>query len=62
MSVGAFRQCVHEIKCVLHRWEEESDLGQEGVLESLKVALYEYYAEEIIEFESEVDLDEEDDE
>mgnify|MGYP003670854112 FL=1 len=37
-------------------------MGQEGVLESLKVALNEYYAEEIIEFESEIDLDEEDEE
>tara|TARA_R110002020_G_scaffold458894_1_gene676710 strand:+ start:408 stop:593 length:186 start_codon:yes stop_codon:yes gene_type:complete len=58
----AVRQCTHEIKVLFHRWEEESDLGQEGVLECLNVALTEYYGEDVLEFESEIELDEEDDE
>ena len=51
----ASRQCIHEIKALIHRWEQESDLEQEDILDCVKDALNEYY-EDIIEFESDIDL------
>ena len=56
----ASRQCIHELKALFHRWEEESDLEQDDILDCVKDALNEYYQEDVIEFESEID--EEDDE
>ena len=54
----AFRQCTHEVKTLLHRWEEESDLHQEDILECVREALREYYNEDVIDFEPEIDPDE----
>ena len=51
-------QCTHEIKVVLHRWEDESDLDTSEILECLNAALKDYYDEDIVEFESDIDLDE----
>ena len=48
----ASRQCIHEFKALFHRWEQESDLEQEDILECLKDALDEYYKEEVIDFDS----------
>jgi len=56
----AERQCTHELKALLHRWEEESDLEQSDILNCLNTAIDEYYGEDVIEFESDIDLDEED--
>ena len=56
----ASRQCTHEIKALIHRWEEESDLEQQDILDCVSDALNEYYKEDVIEFESEIDLEEED--
>ena len=56
----ASRQCTHEIKALVHRWEEESDLEQQDILDCVSDALNEYYKEDVIEFESEIDLEEED--
>ena len=39
----ASRQCIHEMKALFHRWEEESDLEQEDILDCLSEALDEYY-------------------
>ena len=39
----ASRQVIHEFKALFHRWEQESDLEQEDILECLKDALDEYY-------------------
>ena len=55
----ASRQCIHELKALFHRWEEESDLEQEDILDCVKDALNEYYQENVIEFESDIDLEEE---
>jgi hypothetical protein len=55
----ASRQCIHELKALFHRWEEESDLEQEDILDCAKDALNEYYDEDVIEFESEIDEEEE---
>tara|TARA_R110000851_G_scaffold144169_1_gene283251 strand:- start:222 stop:398 length:177 start_codon:yes stop_codon:yes gene_type:complete len=55
----ASRQCIHELKALFHRWEEESDLEQEDILDCAKDALNEYYDEDVIEFESDIDEEEE---
>ena len=56
----ASRQCIHELKALFHRWEQESDLEQDDILDCAKDALNEYYDEDVIEFESDIDLEEED--
>jgi len=56
----ASRQCIHELKALFHRWEEESDLEQDDILDCVKDALNEYYQEDVIEFESDIDLEEDD--
>ena len=53
----ASRQCIHEMKALFHRWEEESDLEQEDILDCLSEALDEYY-NDVIEFEPEIDEEE----
>ncbi len=55
----ASRQCIHELKALFHRWEEESDLEQDDILNCTKDALNEYYDEDVIEFESDIDEEEE---
>jgi hypothetical protein len=55
----ASRQCTHEMKALIHRWEQESDLEQEDILDCAKDALNEYYDEDVIEFDSDIDLEEE---
>ena len=55
----ASRQCIHELKALFHRWEEESDLEQQDILDCVSDALNEYYDEDVIEFESEIDEEEE---
>tara|TARA_R110000824_G_scaffold61165_1_gene162934 strand:+ start:437 stop:616 length:180 start_codon:yes stop_codon:yes gene_type:complete len=57
---NASRQCTHEIKALIHRWEEESDLEQQDILDCVSDALNEYYKEDVIEFES--DIEDEDEE
>lgn len=52
----ASRQCIHEFKALFHRWEQESDLEQVDILDCLKDALDEYYKEDVVDFESEIDL------
>jgi hypothetical protein len=55
----AERKCIHELKALLHRWSgEESDLDDQDVLGCVNDALEEYFDEEVIEFESDIDLDE----
>ena len=55
----AERKCIHELKALFHRWAgEESDLEDEDVLGCVNDALEEYFDEEVVEFESDIDLDE----
>ena len=53
----ASRQCTHEFKALFHRWEQESALEQVDILDCLKDALDEYYKEDVVDFESEIDLE-----
>jgi hypothetical protein len=55
----AKRKCTHEVKALFHRWEEESDLDSNEILECVSEAIDEYYEEEEVEFESEIDLGDE---
>ena len=55
----ASRQCIHEFKALFHRWEQESDLEQVDILDCLKDALDEYYKEDVVDFDSEIDLEDE---
>ena len=57
MSEGS-RQCIHEMKALFYRWEQESDLIQQDILDCMSDALNEYYEEDIINFESEIDEEE----
>ena len=58
----ASRQCIHEFKALFHRWEQESDLEQEDILECLKDALDEYYKEDVVDFDSEIEIEEKEEE
>lgn len=60
LKMEASRQLIHEFKSLFHRWEEESDMEQHEILECLDEAVDEYYDEEVVDFESEIELDEED--
>ena len=62
LKMEASRQLIHEFKALFHRWEEESDMEQDEILECLGEAVDEYYDEEVVDFESEIELDEEDEE
>ena len=50
-------QCTNEIKALFHRWTEESDLGDEQIVECANRAATEYYDEDVLDFESEINLD-----
>ncbi len=53
---SARRKCTHEIKALLHRWEEESDLEDEQILECVSDAIDEYYEEDVVEFDSDISV------
>ena len=55
---GAGRQLIHEVKLLLRRWDLESDLLQEEMIACLKDGVNEYYQEDIVDFDSEIDLGE----
>ena len=57
MSVAG-RQLIHEVKLLLRRWELESDLLQEEMIACIKDRVNEYYQEDIVDFDSEIDLGE----
>ena len=53
------RKVIHEIKSLLHRWGEESDLDEEDLLKCVGEAIDEYFDEEVIDFDSDIELEEE---
>ncbi len=55
---GAGRQLIHEVKALLRRWELESDLLQEEIITCLKDGVNEYYQEDVVDFDSDMDLGE----
>ncbi len=56
--MSASRQVIHEVKALLHRWEQESDLLQEEIVACVRNGVNEYYQEDVIDFESEIDFGE----
>jgi hypothetical protein len=51
------RKVVHEVKALLHRWSEESDLEDNELLQCIGDAVDEYFDEDVVEFESDIDLE-----
>ena len=49
---------VNEVKALLNRWSEESDLEDHELLQCISDALNEYFDEDVVEFESDIDLEE----
>ena len=45
-----------------HRWEEESDLFDDSIIDACKKALREYYDEQVISFDSDIELVEDEEE
>ena len=44
--MNAKRKLIHELKNTFHRWEEESDLSDDAIIDAGKKALREYYDED----------------
>lgn len=62
MSAEAKDQVRHEAKMLLNRWDDESDLDERQIAKSVLEGVNEWLEEEIVEFNSDIDLGEEDDE
>ena len=56
MMETAQRQFIHEMKNLIHRWNEESDLEDRQLLECMSEAVDEYFEDDVIDFESDMDL------
>ena len=56
----AKKQCYHEFKNMIHRWSEESDLDDEQIVKCMVDAAY--YDEDVIEFECDMELEEDEEE
>ena len=55
----AKRKCIHEFKNAIHRWSEESDLEDDQIVECMVEAAKVYYKEDVIDFECDMELEEE---
>ena len=62
MSAEAKDQVRHEAKMLLNRWDDESDLDEKQIAKSVLEGVNEWLEEEIVEFNSDIDLEEDDDE
>ena len=60
--MNAKRKLIHELKNTFHRWEEESDLFDDSIIDACKKALREYYNDQVIVFDSEIEFVGEDEE
>tara|TARA_Y100001973_G_C5187586_1_gene328872 strand:- start:470 stop:745 length:276 start_codon:yes stop_codon:yes gene_type:complete len=52
--IEAQRQLANELKSILYRWEDESDLDDQAMLESVKLMIDDFFDEEVVDFESEL--------
>ena len=55
----AKRQFIHELKNLIHRWSEESDLEDSDLLDCMGDAVDEYFDEDVGDFECDMELEEE---
>lgn len=53
-------QCRNEFRAFLNRWVEESDLEDEQILEAVKDGVNTWMNEDVMTFESDMPMDEED--
>ncbi len=58
----AKRKCIHEFKNAIHRWSEESDLEDDEIVQCMVEAAQEYYDEDVIDFECDMDIELDDEE
>ena len=58
----AKRKCIHEFKNAIHPWSEESDLEDDEIVQCMVSAAKEYYKEDVIDFECDMDIELDDEE
>ena len=60
MRVGdlmtAKEQCARELKAIMERWLEESDMDVDEVTQSMQVAVDMFLGEDTVDFKSDIDL------
>lgn len=61
MSADPKDQVRHETKVLLNRWDQECDLDEKQIAKSVLEGVDEWLEEEVVEFSSDIDLGEEDD-
>jgi len=54
----AKRQFIHELKNLIHRWSEESDLEDSDLLNCMNDAVDEYFEEDVVDFKCDIELEE----
>lgn len=60
-----YRKCTVEFKVHIHRWQEETDMEPQEIVDAIQDAIEEYFEleeeeEEVIEFEADSDLGDDD--
>jgi hypothetical protein len=48
---------IGEVKALLHRWSEESDLSDNELVDCIDKGVAEYFDEEVVDFESDIVFD-----
>lgn len=61
-AAQARKQVIHEMKCLFHRWEEESDLDESDLLRCVDAAISDYFDEDVVDFEADFSLEDDDEE
>ena len=60
MRVGdlmtAKEQCARELKAIMERWLEESDMDVDEVTQSMQAAVDMFLGEDTVDFQSDIDL------
>ena len=60
MRVGdlmtAKEQCARELKAIMERWLEESDMDVDEITQSMQVAVDMFLGEDTVDFKSDIDL------
>jgi archaellum component FlaC len=60
MRVGdlmtAKEQCARELKAIMERWLEESDMDVDEITQSMQVAVDMFLGEDTVDFQSDMDL------
>lgn len=60
MRVGdlmtAKEQCARELKAIMERWLEESDMDVDEITQSMQVAVDMFLGEDTVDFQSDIDL------